>query len=445
MELDRASRSTRGKRLKQAVEDEEQQADDQFWAQGFFAEEHVDDDYATEEEEEDVADSDFDDEEEADDDEEQQDEDDRPRKKSLKPPGAPAVKSKPKPKPKPPADGDGAAAGGATEGDVAAAPAEAAAAAHAFAMEYSYAVPTLRRSTMARTAEAERERQRVEKAQATKRRPTSAASTWKPLTQQELLAEAARTEVENIQSLRVLLAQEEETKRKAMVVKKSYTGPLIKQRSAKVGDEEQTTLEVCNAHYAPDWLQPQYAPEPPEPRACRVTGLPARYVDARSGAPFASGMALRRLRAGLGPLPHSAALHTHEAYAAQQAADARDGRTKCSTQWLGRLQQQQQQAGAAGAGAAQGGALLKDLGVSASSILSEEDGLPGPHVPKGRRARRSRPSRVAARIGAQLSAPWPAAQQLQQGGAAAVAGTPGPGVSDDVMALVLDLHRVLAA
>ena len=63
MELDRASRSTRGKRLKQAVEDEEQQADDQFWSQGFFAEEHVDDDYATEEEQEDVADSDFDDEE----------------------------------------------------------------------------------------------------------------------------------------------------------------------------------------------------------------------------------------------------------------------------------------------------------------------------------------------------------------------------------------------
>lgn len=61
MELDRSARSTRGKRLQAAIQEEEQAADDQFWSQGFFAEEHVDDDYETEAEEEDVPDSDFDD------------------------------------------------------------------------------------------------------------------------------------------------------------------------------------------------------------------------------------------------------------------------------------------------------------------------------------------------------------------------------------------------
>ena len=54
------------------------------------------------------------------------------------------------------------------------------------------------------------------------------------MTQQELLADAARTEIENAASLKLLLAMEEETKRKAAVVKKKFQGPLVKLHSKRV-------------------------------------------------------------------------------------------------------------------------------------------------------------------------------------------------------------------
>jgi vacuolar protein sorting-associated protein 72 len=53
-------RTTRGKRLRAALDDEEEEADAQFWNQEFFAEEAADEDYQEEKEEEDVPDSDFD-------------------------------------------------------------------------------------------------------------------------------------------------------------------------------------------------------------------------------------------------------------------------------------------------------------------------------------------------------------------------------------------------
>jgi vacuolar protein sorting-associated protein 72 len=55
-------RQTRGKRMKQAVDDEEDQADNAFWNQEFFKDEVVDDDYKTESEPEDEVDTDFDEE-----------------------------------------------------------------------------------------------------------------------------------------------------------------------------------------------------------------------------------------------------------------------------------------------------------------------------------------------------------------------------------------------
>ncbi len=57
---DLPQRSTRGRRMKQQLDDEEDEADNAFWNQEFFKEEAVDDDYKTESEPEDVIDSDFD-------------------------------------------------------------------------------------------------------------------------------------------------------------------------------------------------------------------------------------------------------------------------------------------------------------------------------------------------------------------------------------------------
>ncbi|KIY98314.1 hypothetical protein MNEG_9649, partial [Monoraphidium neglectum] len=93
-----------------------------------------------------------------------------------------------------------------------------------------YAAPTLRRSTQKRSAEMAAQREMRETLKPV-RRAAPKDATWRVMTQEELLAEAARTEVENLTSLRLLLAQEEETKRKASVVKKQYTGPMVKLRS----------------------------------------------------------------------------------------------------------------------------------------------------------------------------------------------------------------------
>lgn len=59
MGRDLPSRSTRGKRIQQALEDEND-ADNEFWNQEFFAEEQEDIEYEASDEGEDVVDSDFD-------------------------------------------------------------------------------------------------------------------------------------------------------------------------------------------------------------------------------------------------------------------------------------------------------------------------------------------------------------------------------------------------
>ena len=56
----------------------------------------------------------------------------------------------------------------------------------------------------------------------------------KQLTQDELLAEAARTEIENLKDLEVMVAMEEATKKKATAKKAKYSGPMVRFHSRKV-------------------------------------------------------------------------------------------------------------------------------------------------------------------------------------------------------------------
>ncbi|KAF5840069.1 YL1 nuclear protein-domain-containing protein [Dunaliella salina] len=106
--LRREERSTRGKRMRAALEDESE-GDQEFWNQEFWAEEAVDEDFKSEEEkeEEDVPDSDFDEPEEEDEDEEVEEKpmkDDAPKRKAPKAPeikAPPRPRAPPKPKPTP--------------------------------------------------------------------------------------------------------------------------------------------------------------------------------------------------------------------------------------------------------------------------------------------------------------------------------------------------------
>eukprot|EP00882_Tetradesmus_deserticola_P004499 GHRQ01004745.1.p1 GENE.GHRQ01004745.1~~GHRQ01004745.1.p1 ORF type:complete len:296 (+),score=128.28 GHRQ01004745.1:183-1070(+) len=230
-------RSTRGKRMRAQIEAEEENADNEFWQQEFFAEDEGDADYASEKEEEDVPDSDFFKSESEDDDDEEAELRKEPRKKTLRPPGAAAARAKPpKPPAAPKATPKAAAVASPVDHPQTAVAATAAAGgelSQALLFEVTYEAPTLRKSTRERMEVAQKERsEREQQAKAT-RRPQKQAD-YRVLSQQELLAEAARTELENLASLKQLLAQEEETKRKANIKKQRFGGPMIKLRSRAI-------------------------------------------------------------------------------------------------------------------------------------------------------------------------------------------------------------------
>ena len=56
----------------------------------------------------------------------------------------------------------------------------------------------------------------------------------RPLTQDELLAEAARTELDNLRDLEQMVALEEATKKKAMYKRSKYSGPMTRFHSKAV-------------------------------------------------------------------------------------------------------------------------------------------------------------------------------------------------------------------
>ncbi|KAK9865408.1 hypothetical protein WJX84_002071 [Apatococcus fuscideae] len=272
------SRSTRGSRL-QGLLDEQDSADEDFWKQEFFAEETRDDKYRTESESEDVADTDFS-ESEADSDSDPGDERaDRPkRKQGLKPPGTKKRQlgqaGKAKKAAKSPTQPHSLEAFDLTE-DI---PAEA---------------PTLRQSTRQRVEEAQKERQRIDKTKP-KRKPVERPDV-RPLTQAELLAEAAYTELENLRSLEAHLAAEEEFKKKASIKRSKYSGPLIRFRSKSINQEAVVHFEIMNMLPPPE-LEASAAPEPADESICVITGRSASYRDPDTGLPYADLEAYRELK-----------------------------------------------------------------------------------------------------------------------------------------------------
>jgi hypothetical protein len=138
----------------------------------------------------------------------------------------------------------------------------------------------------------------------------------RPLTQAEMLAEAVHTESLNQASLARILAMEEEHKKRNAVVKRQYSGPVVRFRSR---GGAQTLTFANGAHVARS-----EAPQPHAPRVCAVTGAPAKYRDPQTRLPYASAAALKALRAAaaagaLAQLPYaqhadlaSAGAHAYE-------------------------------------------------------------------------------------------------------------------------------------
>jgi vacuolar protein sorting-associated protein 72 len=229
------------------VEDE---VDEEFWKQEFFMEEENDERYETENEPENQFDADFNESEDEEDEEAEAAEAEaeaksrEAKKKVLKPPG---YKKPPLPKPKPKPDESGGA------------PAAKKKRASIGPEDFQVGRRTVRESTRQKVEEGEMERKLAEKYKP--KRAPARSSHYRPLTQAELLAEAARTEIENTKSLELLVLIEEETKKKAQVSKRRYAGPMVRWKSRRVGDAELGTLEIRNMAM-PDEMRHRTAPAP---------------------------------------------------------------------------------------------------------------------------------------------------------------------------------------
>ena len=297
--------------MNKLLEDEDS-ADEEFWGQDAFAEEEGDGVYESESEKEDVFDDDFNDDESSSDDEEVHVARER-TKKALKAPERKPVKP------------EGGGAGGTAARKPKAPRVKPDPALMGRAMRDSDAVTWedgVRKSSRAIVkdirSKSEAAREAAAKRPAPRRDPNQGV--YKPLTQAEILAEAALTEVRNLQDLEHLLNIEEATKRKAERVKKTYTHPSLRVKSTTVdaangrGElESRTTIELRFGAKTPAPLAAR-APRTPHRTTCAVTGKPARYRDPLTGQGYHDAAAFKELR------------RRHEAGADADADDGTRGR-----------------------------------------------------------------------------------------------------------------------
>ncbi|XP_015072045.1 SWR1 complex subunit 2 [Solanum pennellii] len=283
--LDRTSRATRGKRMTKLLDDEVEE-DELFWNQEALKDEENDIEYEEEGEAVDVFDSDFDEDEPEPDEEGENEPDDRTRtKKRLTYPGRPPAKKKKKMK-------------ALTKTEKAhqeneEAPDPSTPSEHHGAHDDTEAERTIRKST--RTAvvvkQAEREAIRAALQATTKPIKRKKEGEEKKMTQEEMLLEAAQTEVMNLRNLERVLAREEEVKKKAIVHKAVYNGPQIRY----ISKNGSSYLEFVNGASFGSQITTTSTPYP-QKAVCVVTGLPARYRDPKTGLPYATKEAFKTIR-----------------------------------------------------------------------------------------------------------------------------------------------------
>ncbi|XP_078434199.1 DNA binding protein SWC2 [Wolffia australiana] len=280
--LDRTSRSTRGKRMTKLL-DEEIDEDEQFWNQDALKEDENDDNYEEEQEVIDEYDSDFNDDEPEPGEEVKDEGDEREKtKKKLIFPGKLASKKKKKKKEK--------------KVEVKPAPEE-----EPLTLEIEPEVQEafdgtdriVRKSTRTSVIVRQAERDAIRAALQATMKPIKRKKEGeeKKMTQEEMLLEAAQTEIRNLRNLERVLAMEEEVKKRAVVHKEVYSGPCVRY----VSRDGNTFLELINGASFQSELCTA-APPYPEKAVCVVTGLPAKYRDPCTGLPYATLDAFKSLR-----------------------------------------------------------------------------------------------------------------------------------------------------
>lgn len=77
------------------------------------------------------------------------------------------------------------------------------------------------------------------------------------VSQEELLAEAAKTELENEKSLQMILAREEEVKKRQAAAATERPGPTVRYHSRATGSSEKDKEVVRHlARFIYEWLDP---------------------------------------------------------------------------------------------------------------------------------------------------------------------------------------------
>ncbi|KAL4392737.1 hypothetical protein AHAS_Ahas03G0375000 [Arachis hypogaea] len=300
--LDRASRATRGKRMTKLLDDEIQQ-DDLFWNQDALKDEEEDDNYVEEAEVADEFDSDFNDEESEPDDQPDNDiADERVhKKKRLIFPG----KKLPKPKKskkkqkvlskleRSPNDDDDDDDEDNDDDDDDKPEKEPVPEEHHDTRDDG-GEKIIRKSTRTAVIVRQAERDAIRALQASMKPQTvkkKKEGEEKRMTQEEMLLEAAQTEIMNLRNLERVLAREEEVKRKAIVHKTVYNGPQIRY----ISKDGYTYLEFIkgSSFHSDIATTPVQYPEQP---LCAITGLPAKYRDPKTGLPYATKEAFKEIR-----------------------------------------------------------------------------------------------------------------------------------------------------
>ena len=300
-----SARASKGNRMSRLIadevddEDKEDAADKDFYQQGFWADEEEDDDFngdADDEDGRDSFDSDFGDSTESDDDD---DDDDEKKAKRAPAPKKKSVYKDPKLARKK------EEAGGASTKPMSKKRARSPATGEIVVEARSRG--SLRASTQGASAEAEENRKRLEAAAAARREKLEAMGAkrgveLRRLTQAEILAEAAQTEIINRASLERMLRQEED-KRRVISRERNVDGPRIKFHSKRQGETVTNTLTFTDMPIPPV-INAAAAPYPP-PQRCAVSQAPAKYLDPLTGQPYATLDAFKMLRGRTGRRQHS--------------------------------------------------------------------------------------------------------------------------------------------
>jgi vacuolar protein sorting-associated protein 72 len=260
--------------------DEENEEDEVFWNQDALRDEEHDNNYEEEQEAADVFDSDFDEDEPEPENETENDGEERKTRKRLIYPGKPVLKKKELLKldkadveeelPKESIDVDQHDGPDDGEGE-----------------------RVVRKSTRTSVVVRQAERDAIRAAMQATMKPIKRKKEGeeKKMTQEEMLLEAARTEIMNLRNLERVLAREEEIKKKAIVNKPVYSGPQIRYLSKNgcsylefsKGSSFQSEISTTAAAY-------------PDKAVCAVTGLPAKYRDPKTGLPYATKEAFKTIR-----------------------------------------------------------------------------------------------------------------------------------------------------